>query len=114
MLQIGAVIEAALLEGRLFQKRSRAGNQISDNIEETDFLEESTIEDASDAALIASSVLSTYLADTLYKVCIQTWDINQDLCIALDYSSRKTGVPMRGVHIIWPLPSLLGSLNSSY
>lgn len=62
-LQIAYAIEAAMSEGFLF-KPSKGNEQGLGG----EFADETTADDASNAVLIASSVLASYLADSPYKV----------------------------------------------
>ena len=60
------MIEDALRDGELFQPKPR--EVLLETDAEDEAFEETTIEDASDAALSASSILATYLASSPYKV----------------------------------------------
>ena len=63
LTQIAYVIDAAMAEGILFRAQEFNGLD-----QEEELPEEATAEDASDAVLVASSVLASYLAESPYKV----------------------------------------------
>lgn len=81
-MQIDGVFEAALLEQNLFSTKARSQGdlQAADGEGDWEFLEEETpVEAASDAALVASSALAAHLAKNPYKVychCSCTYDMH--------------------------------------